>query len=157
MVARWDQPFAIKHLRAHLTEGFWASHEPATMEHPVETRARCDNFPQAGLLASATKILPVNPQLSPHSLINASRLVGTDPCRRKLVGGAAQSARLADRGMLRSEDSAIAQRQEGSGNRASNRVSQPYAAFIRSGRRRPHPRHWLAFANLVGAPCGSSL
>src|SRR5882762_2401023 len=29
-------------------------------------------------------------------------------------------------------------------------VSQPYAAFIRSGRRRPHPRHWRALAELVG-------
>jgi hypothetical protein len=29
-------------------------------------------------------------------------------------------------------------------------VSQPYAAFIRSGRRRPHPRHWLALAQLSG-------
>jgi hypothetical protein len=30
-------------------------------------------------------------------------------------------------------------------------VSQPYAAFVRSGRRRPHPRHWHALAKLVGA------
>jgi CRISPR-associated endonuclease Cas1 len=29
-------------------------------------------------------------------------------------------------------------------------VSQPYAAFIRSGRRRPHPRHWQVLARLVG-------
>src|ERR1017187_4112582 len=29
-------------------------------------------------------------------------------------------------------------------------VSQPYVAFIRSGRRRPHPRHWEALAKLVG-------
>jgi hypothetical protein len=29
-------------------------------------------------------------------------------------------------------------------------VSQPYAAFIRSGRRRPHPRHWQVLAGLVG-------
>jgi CRISPR-associated endonuclease Cas1 len=29
-------------------------------------------------------------------------------------------------------------------------VSPPYAAFIRSGRRCPHPRHWLTLANLVG-------
>ncbi len=29
-------------------------------------------------------------------------------------------------------------------------VSQAYAAFIRSGRRIPHPRHWLALAQLVG-------
>jgi CRISPR-associated endonuclease Cas1 len=29
-------------------------------------------------------------------------------------------------------------------------VSQPYAALIRSGRRRPHPRHWQALAQLVG-------
>jgi len=29
-------------------------------------------------------------------------------------------------------------------------VSQPYAAFIRSGRRRPHPRHWVSLAELVG-------
>jgi hypothetical protein len=29
-------------------------------------------------------------------------------------------------------------------------VSQPYAAFIRSGRRRPHPRHWQSLASLVG-------
>jgi CRISPR-associated endonuclease Cas1 len=29
-------------------------------------------------------------------------------------------------------------------------VSHPYAAFIRSGRRRPHPRHWQALAKLVG-------
>ena len=28
-------------------------------------------------------------------------------------------------------------------------VSQPYAAFIRSGRRRPHPRHWQVLAALV--------
>jgi hypothetical protein len=29
-------------------------------------------------------------------------------------------------------------------------VSQPYAALIRLGRRRPHPRHWEALARLVG-------
>jgi hypothetical protein len=29
-------------------------------------------------------------------------------------------------------------------------VSKPYAAFIRSGRRRPHPRHWQALAHLAG-------
>jgi hypothetical protein len=29
-------------------------------------------------------------------------------------------------------------------------VSKPYAAFIRSGRYRPHPRHWQALAELVG-------
>ena len=29
-------------------------------------------------------------------------------------------------------------------------VSRPYAAFVRSGRRRPHPRHWEALARLVG-------
>ena len=29
-------------------------------------------------------------------------------------------------------------------------VSHPYAALIRSGRRRPHPRHWLALVQLVG-------
>ena len=29
-------------------------------------------------------------------------------------------------------------------------VSEPYAADIRAGRRRPHPRHWQALANLVG-------
>jgi hypothetical protein len=28
-------------------------------------------------------------------------------------------------------------------------VSQPYAAFVRSGRRRPHPRHWRVLAELV--------
>jgi CRISPR-associated endonuclease Cas1 len=28
-------------------------------------------------------------------------------------------------------------------------VSKPYAALIRVGRRRPHPRHWLALASLV--------
>jgi hypothetical protein len=29
-------------------------------------------------------------------------------------------------------------------------VSMPYAADIRAGRRRPHPRHWQALAELVG-------
>jgi CRISPR-associated endonuclease Cas1 len=29
-------------------------------------------------------------------------------------------------------------------------VSEPYAADIRAGRRRPHPRHWQALAELVG-------
>jgi hypothetical protein len=29
-------------------------------------------------------------------------------------------------------------------------VSESYAADIRAGRRRPHPRHWLALAELVG-------
>jgi hypothetical protein len=28
-------------------------------------------------------------------------------------------------------------------------VSKPYAAFIRSGRRQPHPRHWEVLAGLV--------
>ena len=28
-------------------------------------------------------------------------------------------------------------------------VSQPYAAFVRAGRRRPHPRHWQALARLT--------
>jgi CRISPR-associated endonuclease Cas1 len=32
----------------------------------------------------------------------------------------------------------------------SMQVSKPYASFVRSGRRRPHPRHWLALAQLVG-------
>jgi len=35
-------------------------------------------------------------------------------------------------------------------------VSLPYAAFIRSGRRRPHPRHWQALAELVGVASNSS-
>jgi hypothetical protein len=30
------------------------------------------------------------------------------------------------------------------------KVSKPYAAFVRSGRRRPHPRHWNDLAQLVG-------
>jgi CRISPR-associated endonuclease Cas1 len=34
-------------------------------------------------------------------------------------------------------------------------VSEPYAADIRAGRRRPHPRHWEALAELVGVS-GSS-
>jgi hypothetical protein len=29
-------------------------------------------------------------------------------------------------------------------------VSMPYAAEIRSGRRRPHPRHWRALTELIG-------
>jgi hypothetical protein len=29
-------------------------------------------------------------------------------------------------------------------------VSEPYAALVRSGRRRPHPRHWQALAQLLG-------
>jgi len=29
-------------------------------------------------------------------------------------------------------------------------VSQPYAALIRAGRRRPHPRHWQALGRLAG-------
>jgi len=33
-------------------------------------------------------------------------------------------------------------------------VSQPYAAFIRSGRRRPHPRHWQALGALVDITAG---
>jgi hypothetical protein len=31
-------------------------------------------------------------------------------------------------------------------------ISLPYAADIRAGRRRPHPRHWLALARLAGIP-----
>jgi hypothetical protein len=29
-------------------------------------------------------------------------------------------------------------------------LSEPYAAFVRSGKRRPHPRHWQVLAKLVG-------
>lgn len=32
-------------------------------------------------------------------------------------------------------------------------VSKPYAALIRAGRRRPHPRHWQALAELAGILC----
>jgi hypothetical protein len=28
-------------------------------------------------------------------------------------------------------------------------ISEPYAALIRAGRRRPHPRHWQALARLA--------
>ena len=35
-------------------------------------------------------------------------------------------------------------------------VSQPYAAFIRSGRRRPHPRHWQALTRLSGTSIAAS-
>jgi hypothetical protein len=31
-------------------------------------------------------------------------------------------------------------------------VSQPYAAPVRAGRRRPHPRHWQALAKLGSPP-----
>ncbi len=34
-------------------------------------------------------------------------------------------------------------------------VSKPYAALIRAGRRRPHPRHWLALAGLAGVVPGT--
>jgi CRISPR-associated endonuclease Cas1 len=33
-------------------------------------------------------------------------------------------------------------------------VSMPYAADVRTGRRRPHPRHWQALAQLVGVSHG---
>jgi CRISPR-associated protein Cas1 len=33
---------------------------------------------------------------------------------------------------------------------AAMQVSQPYAAVVRSGRRRPHPRHWQVLARLLG-------
>ena len=33
-------------------------------------------------------------------------------------------------------------------------VSEPYAADIRAGRRRPHPRHWQALAQIVGVSEG---
>jgi CRISPR-associated endonuclease Cas1 len=33
---------------------------------------------------------------------------------------------------------------------AAMQVSKPYAAFVRSGRRRPHPRHWTVLSKLVG-------
>ncbi len=34
-------------------------------------------------------------------------------------------------------------------------VSEPYAAYIRKGRHRPHPRHWQLLAELVGFSEGS--
>ena len=29
-------------------------------------------------------------------------------------------------------------------------VSKPYASEVRSGKRRPHPRHWVTLAQIVG-------
>ena|ERR1700674_2860396 len=29
-------------------------------------------------------------------------------------------------------------------------ISEPYATDVRAGKRRPHPRHWLTLAQLVG-------
>jgi hypothetical protein len=31
-------------------------------------------------------------------------------------------------------------------------ISEPYAAQVRAGQHRPHPRHWLVLARLVGIP-----
>jgi|ERR1700730_10548667 hypothetical protein len=36
-------------------------------------------------------------------------------------------------------------------------VSEPYAADIRAGRRRPYPRHWRKLAELVGVSSPLSL
>jgi hypothetical protein len=33
---------------------------------------------------------------------------------------------------------------------AAMQVSKPYAALVRSGQRRPHPRHWPILANFLG-------
>jgi hypothetical protein len=35
-------------------------------------------------------------------------------------------------------------------------VSEPYAADIRAGRRRPHPRHWEALARVSHVTLGKS-
>jgi hypothetical protein len=35
-------------------------------------------------------------------------------------------------------------------------VSESYAADIRAGRHRPHPRHWQALANLAGVVPGNT-
>ena len=35
------------------------------------------------------------------------------------------------------------------GERHRGIISEPYATGIRAGKRRPHPRHWLALAQLV--------
>jgi hypothetical protein len=43
-----------------------------------------------------------------------------------------------------------------SGLRSALSVSEPYAAFIRSGVRVPHPRHWPTLAQLVGISSTSS-
>jgi len=34
-------------------------------------------------------------------------------------------------------------------------VSKPYAIDVRAGRRRPHPRHWWALAQLLGLSAAS--
>jgi hypothetical protein len=34
-------------------------------------------------------------------------------------------------------------------------ISEPYAAFIQSGKRIPHPRHWAALVQLVGVSLGA--
>jgi hypothetical protein len=39
---------------------------------------------------------------------------------------------------------------------AAMKVSKPYAAHVRAGRRRPHPRHWEKLASLAGAMPGGS-
>jgi uncharacterized Zn finger protein (UPF0148 family) len=31
-------------------------------------------------------------------------------------------------------------------------ISEPYATDIRAGKRKPHPRHWVTLARLVGVP-----
>jgi hypothetical protein len=36
-------------------------------------------------------------------------------------------------------------------------VSHPYASDIRSGRRRPHPRHWVALGQLAGVSTDQSI
>jgi len=39
---------------------------------------------------------------------------------------------------------------------AAIQVSKLYAGLIRSGRRRPHPRHWQMLAKLVGVSGGGA-
>ena len=58
--------------------------------------------------------------------------------------------------MLRSADSAIQPLLKGKKVREiadAMQVSHPYAAFVRSGRRCPHPRHWHTLAKLVSTNC----
>jgi hypothetical protein len=70
--------------------------------------------------------------------------------RHGVVVGAIKHARMAERGMLHTEDSTTTLKVREISE--ALHVSKPYAALVRAGRRRPHPKHWKILAELVNIP-----
>ena len=134
---------AVRLLEARAAKLFWSRWAGVPIRWPLKDKPRL----AAHWKVFGSRISPLthSPRLAanpPNACMNLIHALCEAECRIALISMGLDP----EVGMLRGKKvREIAE---------SMRVSQPYAAFIRSGHRRPHKRHWEKLGGLVGVSTG---